>query len=64
VISLHGSLTSEIDHFDPRFLALVEASRRIFEKDPHRWGQAPKLKPRSDSTGSIAPHPQESYYLN
>lgn len=40
MISLHGSLTSKIDRFDPRFLALVEASERIAAKDPSLWGPA------------------------
>jgi hypothetical protein len=35
MISLHGSLTSKIDHFDPRFLALVGTSRKLLEKDVH-----------------------------
>ena len=38
MISLHGSLTSKIDRFDPRFLALVDASERIAAKDSDLWG--------------------------
>lgn len=40
MISLHGSLTSKIDRFDPRFLALVDASARIAAKDADLWGPA------------------------
>lgn len=40
MISLHGSLTSKIDRFDPRFLSLVEASARIAAKDADTWGPA------------------------
>jgi len=40
MISIHGSLTSKIDRFDPRFLALVEASARIAAKDADLWGPA------------------------
>ena len=42
MISLHGSFISKIDHFDPRFVALVDASRRIFDKDASLWGQTVK----------------------
>lgn len=38
MIVLHGSLTSKVDLFDPRFLALVEASARIAAKDIDLWG--------------------------
>jgi len=38
MITLRGSLTSKIDHFDPRFVALVEASARLAEKDSSLWG--------------------------
>lgn len=38
MISVHGSLTSKIDRFDPRYLALVEASARVAKKDPDTWG--------------------------
>ena len=38
MITLHGSLTSKIDHFDPRFIALVEASARLAKKDADLWG--------------------------
>lgn len=40
MISLHGSLTSKVDHFDPRFLSLVDASERIAAKDSTLWGLA------------------------
>ena len=40
MISAHGSLTSKVDHFDPRFLSLVEASQRIAAKDSTLWGPA------------------------
>ena len=40
MILLHGSSTSKIDRFDPRFLALVEASERIAAKDSDLWGSA------------------------
>ena len=38
MISLHGSQTSKIDPYDPRFLALVDASQRIAAKDSSLWG--------------------------
>jgi glucose-6-phosphate isomerase len=38
MIAMHGSLTSKIDRFDPRFLLLVEASQRIAAKDTDLWG--------------------------
>lgn len=40
MISLHGSLTSKVDHFDPLFLLLVDASQRIAAKDADLWGAA------------------------
>lgn len=42
MISLHGSLTSKVDHFDPRFLSLVDASGKIAAKDSDLWGPAAK----------------------
>lgn len=38
MISIHGSHTSKIDRFDPRYLSLVEASSRISSKDADTWG--------------------------
>lgn len=38
MISIHGSLTSIIDHFDPRYIGLVEASARLSRKDTQLWG--------------------------
>lgn len=38
MILLHGSITSKVDHFDPRYLALVDASARIAAKDVDLWG--------------------------
>ena len=38
MISLHGSLTSKLDQFDPRFLLLVQASERVAAKDANLWG--------------------------
>jgi glucose-6-phosphate isomerase len=38
MISLHGSLTSKVDRFDPLFLLLVDASQRIAAKDADLWG--------------------------
>lgn len=40
MISMHGSLTSKVDRFDPLFLLLVDASQRIAEKDADLWGPA------------------------
>ncbi|HEY3292380.1 MAG TPA: glucose-6-phosphate isomerase [Candidatus Nanopelagicaceae bacterium] len=40
MILLHGSQTSKIDPYDPRFLALVQASQKIAEKDASSWGPA------------------------
>lgn len=40
MILLHGSQTSKIDRFDPRFLALVEASEKVAAKDSNLWGPA------------------------
>ena len=40
MISLHGSLTSKVDRFDPRFLLLVDASERVAAKDATLWGPA------------------------
>ncbi len=38
MISIHGSQTSKIDRFDPRYLSLVKASLRISSKDADTWG--------------------------
>lgn len=38
MIRIHGSITSKIDQFDPRFIALVEASDRLSKKDAALWG--------------------------
>lgn len=38
MITIHGSMTSKIDRFDPRFIALVEASARLSKKDAELWG--------------------------
>jgi glucose-6-phosphate isomerase len=40
MITLHGSLTSKIDHLDPKFIALVNASFRLAKKDANLWGPA------------------------
>ncbi len=44
MISLHGTMSSKVDHLDPRFLALVEASQKIMEKDPGLWGEAARAE--------------------
>lgn len=38
MIAIHGSYISKIDHLDPRFIALVEASARLADKDYSLWG--------------------------
>lgn len=44
MISLYGSLTSKVDHFDPRFLLLVDASQRVAAKDSNLWGPAARAE--------------------
>ena len=38
MITIQGPAISKVDHTDPRFLALVEASARLASKDDNLWG--------------------------
>ncbi|MCX6430763.1 MAG: hypothetical protein NTX12_07380 [Actinobacteria bacterium] len=44
MITTRGSFTSKVDHLDPRFIALLQASARLAQKDASLWGPAAQIE--------------------